>query len=262
MGTIYLVRHGQASFDSADYDHLSDLGRMQASQLGAWFRARNIRLHGFFSGSMNRHLQTAQAFSETYGVLQEPVQHSGFNEYDHEAILQALIGQYADSDAFEKQVMGNADPRKAFQQIFEKAIARWVSGEHDADYPESWSMFKARVMAALGSVTAQAMQIRKASASGNTTDRESSNVIVFTSGGPITAIAQNLLQIPDSTAFNMNWMITNCSISKLLFGQRGISLASFNEQAHFEGEISGLLAEQATGLEAFAGKPNGLISYR
>lgn len=262
MGTIYLVRHGQASFDSADYDHLSDLGRIQAAQLGAWFKARNIRLHGFFSGSMNRHLQTAQAFAGTYGAGGEPVQHAGLNEYDHEAILQALIGQYSDSDAFEKQVMGNADPRKAFQQIFEKAIARWVSGEHDADYPESWAMFKTRAMAALGSVTAQAMQLRKASVSENAANKHSSSVVVFTSGGPITAIVQNLLQIPDSTAFNMNWMITNCSITKLLFGQRGISLSSFNEQAHFEGEISGVLAGQAAGLEAFATKAGSLISYR
>ena len=248
MGTIYLIRHGQASFDSADYDQLSDLGQLQAAQLGAWFKARKIRLHGFFSGSMNRHLQTAQAFAGTYGVFQEPVQHAGLNEYDHEAILQALIGQYDDPDAFEQQVMQNADPRKAFQQIFDKAIARWVSGEHDNDYPESWRGFKARVMSGLGAVTKQG--------SG------SANVAVFTSGGPITAVAQNLLQLPDANAFKLNWMITNCSVSKLLFGQRGVSLASFNEQAHFEGEIAGVLADQATGLEAFAAKPNGLISYR
>lgn len=254
MGTIYLIRHGQASFDSADYDQLSDLGQLQAAQLGAWFKARKIRLHGFFSGSMNRHLQTAQAFAGTYGVFQEPVQHAGLNEYDHEAILQALIGQYDDPDAFEQQVMQNADPRKAFQQIFEKAIARWVSGEHDNDYPESWRGFKARVMSGLGAVTAQAMQFKQGTGS--------ANVAVFTSGGPITAVAQNLLQLPDANAFKLNWMITNCSVSKLLFGQRGVSLASFNEQAHFEGEIAGVLADQATGLEAFAAKPNGLISYR
>ena len=254
MGTIYLVRHGQASFDSADYDQLSELGQLQAAQLGAWFRARKIHLHGYFSGSMNRHLQTAQAFANTYGVFKEPIQHAGLNEYDHEAILQALIGQYDDSDAFEKQVMQNTDPRKAFQQIFEKAIARWVRGEHDADYPDSWRAFKTRVMSGLGAVTAQATQLKQGTAS--------ANVIVFTSGGPITAVAQNLLQLPDTNAFKLKCMITTCSVSKLLFGQRGISLASFNEQAHFEGEIAGVLADQANGLEAFAAKPNGLISYR
>ena len=254
MGTIYLIRHGQASFDSADYDQLSELGKLQAAQLGAWFKARKVRLHGYFSGSMQRHLQTAQAFSDEYGVLQQPVQHPGLNEYDHEVILKAFIGQYDDSATFEQQVTENANPRKAFQALFEKAIARWVAGEHDADYPESWSAFKARTMAGLGSVVAQAMQLKQG--------RDSCNVAVFTSGGPISAIAQNLLKMPDEQAFALNWLITNCSVTKLLYGQRGISLASFNEQAHFEGEISGLLAEQANGLEAYASKPNGLISYR
>lgn len=254
MACIYLVRHGQASFDSANYDELSALGHVQAAQLGAWFKARKIHLHGFFSGSMNRHLQTAKAFSETYGVLQEPVQYNSLNEYDHEAILNAFISQYTNEEEFERQVTQDVNPRHAFQQVFEKAIARWVSGEHDSDYPESWRAFKTRVMSGLGAVTAQANQLKNHSGS--------ANVVVFTSGGPITAITQNLLQLPDSHAFKMNWMITNCSVSKLLFGQRGVSLASFNEQAHFEGEIAGVLNDQAAGLEAFALKPNGLISYR
>jgi broad specificity phosphatase PhoE len=254
MGTIYLIRHGQASFDSADYDQLSELGQLQAAQLGAWFKARKVRLHGYFSGGMQRHLQTAQAFADEYGVLQQPVQHPGLNEYDHEAILQAFIAQYDDSSTFEQQVTEDANPRKAFQRLFEKAIARWVSGQHDADYPESWPAFKARTMAGLGCVVAQAMQLKQG--------RESCNVAVFTSGGPISAIAQNLLKMPDEQAFSLNWLITNCSVTKLLYGQRGLSLASFNEQAHFEGEISGLLAEQANGLEAYASKPNGLMSYR
>ncbi len=34
MGQIYLVRHGQASFGSADYDQLSTLGAEQAQMLG------------------------------------------------------------------------------------------------------------------------------------------------------------------------------------------------------------------------------------
>jgi broad specificity phosphatase PhoE len=36
MGTLYLVRHGQASFGADDYDQLSDLGRAQAVRLGEY----------------------------------------------------------------------------------------------------------------------------------------------------------------------------------------------------------------------------------
>ena len=34
MATIYLIRHGQASFGKANYDELSDLGQQQATRLG------------------------------------------------------------------------------------------------------------------------------------------------------------------------------------------------------------------------------------
>ena len=38
MGTLYLVRHGQASFGTDDYDLLSELGVRQCERLGEWFR--------------------------------------------------------------------------------------------------------------------------------------------------------------------------------------------------------------------------------
>ncbi|MCQ8895502.1 histidine phosphatase family protein [Limnobacter humi] len=255
MGSIYLIRHGQASFYSADYDQLSDLGDVQSRQLGAWFRARKVPIHAVYSGGMKRHRQTAQAFEQQYGGLPEPVIHMGFNEYDHEAILTAFVGQFEDSDAFDRHMASSTNPKKAFQAIFEKAVARWVSGEHDSDYPESWTAFKSRVMAGLGHVVANSLRLD--------TGDESASIVVFTSGGAITCIAQQLLNVPDVQAFNLNWTITNCSVSKLLFNTRGgVTLASFNEQAHFEGHVQGLLNEQAQGLDTFAHRQNGLLTYR
>ena len=43
MGTIYLVRHGQASFGADDYDQLSALGTQQAQQLGRYWQERQMR---------------------------------------------------------------------------------------------------------------------------------------------------------------------------------------------------------------------------
>jgi len=36
MGTLYLVRHGQASYGAADYDQLSPRGALQARRLGSF----------------------------------------------------------------------------------------------------------------------------------------------------------------------------------------------------------------------------------
>ena len=51
MGTLYLVRHGQASFGADDYDQLSDLGRRQSVRLGEYFARKGIHFDGLIAGT-------------------------------------------------------------------------------------------------------------------------------------------------------------------------------------------------------------------
>src|SRR4051812_3324882 len=60
MGTLYLVRHGQASFGAADYDQLSDLGHKQSLRLGQYFAQKGIRFDGLIAGTLRRHKQTLE----------------------------------------------------------------------------------------------------------------------------------------------------------------------------------------------------------
>ena len=73
MGTLYLVRHGQASFGAADYDQLSDLGRRQSERLGRYWRERGITFDAVLTGTLRRHAQTWEgiAAGAAYG---NPVQ--------------------------------------------------------------------------------------------------------------------------------------------------------------------------------------------
>ena len=66
-------------------------------------------------------------------------------------------------------------PMQAFQEVFEAATARWSSGEHDADYTESFPAFRDRVAGALE-------RARDAA-------REHKTVVVVSSGGPIAMAA-------------------------------------------------------------------------
>ena len=68
MSTIYLVRHGQASFGAADYDVLSERGQQQARVLGDAFARAKPRLHAVVSGDMQRHRQTARACLAEIGL--------------------------------------------------------------------------------------------------------------------------------------------------------------------------------------------------
>jgi broad specificity phosphatase PhoE len=59
MSTLYLIRHGQASFRVADDDDLSAAGRQLARLLGDFFVRFGIRFDAVSSGTLRRQRQTA-----------------------------------------------------------------------------------------------------------------------------------------------------------------------------------------------------------
>ena len=58
MGTLYLVRHGQASFGADDYDVLSPLGHQQAVRLGEYFKTKGITFDAAMTGTLQRQIST------------------------------------------------------------------------------------------------------------------------------------------------------------------------------------------------------------
>jgi broad specificity phosphatase PhoE len=64
MGQLFLVRHGQASLGSHDYDQLSDLGHRQAERLGHYWRERDQQFDAVVIGGLRRHAQTWAAIAK------------------------------------------------------------------------------------------------------------------------------------------------------------------------------------------------------
>ena len=60
MAELYLIRHAQASFGTADYDRLSPLGCRQAEVLGEYFRDCAIHFDAVYSGELERQRKTAK----------------------------------------------------------------------------------------------------------------------------------------------------------------------------------------------------------
>ena len=60
------------------------------------------------------------------------------------------------------------------------------------------------------------------------------NIGVFTSGGTITAVLQQVTGIPALNAFELNWQIVNTSLNRLKFRGSEVALASFNSHVHLE----------------------------
>ncbi|MFZ5723165.1 MAG: histidine phosphatase family protein [Pseudomonadota bacterium] len=227
MGAIYLIRHGQASFGKADYDQLSEIGIEQSRVLGSALRARLLKVDAVYAGAMVRHRQTAEHCLSTFGAALDVRVHAGFNEFDHDEVIVRHKPLYANRLLMMADLARTLQPRRAFQQVFEQATARWVGGAHDAEYRESWPAFRARCMQAVHDVVAQL--------------GPSKTALAFTSGGPVTAICQELLKIPDAQVFTLNRTLANGGITKLVYGERGLHLSTVNEHGHFEGALRELI---------------------
>lgn len=220
MGAIYLVRHGQASFGTANYDRLSPLGFEQARAVGEHLRARVGPVDAIALGSMRRHRETFETAIASMGLATEIIEDTGFNEYAFEQIVRAYRPDFSDQSVMKAELMKSGNHQKAFQQFFEAAIARWTGGEFDHEYEESWPDFHSRCGGALDRLVQHLGHGKTA--------------LVFTSGGFIGVTVQRLLGLTAQQAFGFNWHIANASITKLLYGSRGISLQSFNEHGHLE----------------------------
>jgi broad specificity phosphatase PhoE len=215
MGQILLVRHGQASWDGDDYDVLSELGHEQGRRLGSALAERGIRPDNVVSGGMRRHRETLEAVLAGAGHESVPVDvDPGWDEYDHVSMLAQVPTAFA----------GDKPTSTEFQAWMEQATDRWIRGENAEDYHEPFAAFTERVEAALH---------RAVGGGGGTT-------LVVTSGGPVSWVCADLLGGGASLWSRLNVVCVNAGLTKLVTGRRGVTLVSFNEHTHLEGE-AGLL---------------------
>jgi broad specificity phosphatase PhoE len=204
VGQILLVRHGQASWGAADYDVLSPLGERQAAALGACLAG--VPVQAVVHGAMRRQRETAEQLVQASGWAVAPSVDERWDEMDHQGVL----------DAHPPEFDGEPDDRQ-FQAWFEKATARWLSGDHDGEYAEPWTAFRERVLAGF-----------EAFGDGTT--------VVVTSAGPVSVVVAHLLESPAAYR-RIAPVVVNASVTKVVVGRRGRTLVSFNEHGHLPGEL-------------------------
>lgn len=232
MSIIYLIRHAQASFGSADYDRLSETGHRQAAILADHLEDRGVQFDAIYSGGQRRHEQTLAALEaklSAAGSPRPPVTATpAFNEYDSEAILRTLIPlMIAEQPGFESDVSRMIRDKRSFQKVFEQVMLKWVGAEYPVNGLETWKTYRDRVISGL-----QALM-----------DREGAGkqVAVFTSGGAISVCVQKALHLTDALSLNLAWQIMNASITRLKYSGGRFMLFGFNEVAHLEVKKDGRL---------------------
>ena len=211
MAEIYLVRHGQASFNSDNYDQLSDLGYEQSEYLGQYFNDRGIIFDHIFTGSQQRHNQTANSILDN--ATNSYTVHTGLNEYDFAALYKAYMAQHPEED----EVVKSGD-RRIYYHRLKLALTLWSEGKLVGDLPESWAAFKARVIEALNHIN----------------DSSQGKCLVVSSGGTISMAMGHILGLEPEKIIALNLQIKNTSFSHIYLGRNSMQLSSFNNIPHLD----------------------------
>ena len=211
MGTLYLVRHGQASFGADDYDQLSALGHRQSLRLGQYLAAKGLSFDAVLTGTLRRHAQTWAGIAEGLGGGPEPLVWPGLDEYDSAALIAAIHPQPLD----------RPDSPERYRQHFRllrDGLAQWMAGVVSPRGMPSYRDFAQGVTSALDHIR----------------QHHDGPVLIVSSGGPIaTAVGQVLGTTPETT-IELNLRIRNSSVTEFAFTPRRHRLLTYNTLPHLD----------------------------
>ncbi|MGH8176538.1 MAG: histidine phosphatase family protein [Steroidobacter sp.] len=223
MSTIYLIRHGQGSFGTDNYDQLSATGREQARILGVHLVESAERIDRIYSGSLNRQRETADLIAGAFGGSAPPITiEPAFDEYDSDAILRCFAASLTPQQLEDAGWPGLRVDRRRFQFFLERAARAWVEAQIAADDMLPWKGFHGRIIAAVRNI----MQA----------EGRSKTLAISTSGGVIGTIVAHVLGLSNHVGVELNWAVHNASITRLIYNADKVTLSMFNALPHLDRE--------------------------
>jgi broad specificity phosphatase PhoE len=209
MGQLYLVRHGQASFGSDDYDRLSELGRRQCVRLGEHFRQAGIVFEAALTGTLKRQVDSLTCIAQGMQMAPPALAWPGLNEYDGDALVSAVQpGPLARP--------GTPEEMRRHFRLLREGLQAWMDGRTEPMGMPSYADFVAGIREALDHVR----------------EHHDGAVLVVSSGGPIATAVADVLGAPKATAIELNLRIRNSAVTEFVFTRKRHALLSFNALPH------------------------------
>lgn len=215
MGTLYLVRHGQASFGEDDYDRLSPLGHRQAQRLGEYLRQRfereAVQIDTVLMGSLTRHRETWEGMARGAGWSHTPLVWPGLNEYDSQALIQAI----------HPEPLAKPDTPELYRHHFRllrDALKAWMDGRIAPEGMPSYAEFVGGIEQALDHVRQHC----------------AGNALIVSSGGPISTAVGRVLGTPAETTIELNLRIRNTALTEFAFTPKRHMLVTYNTLPHLD----------------------------
>jgi broad specificity phosphatase PhoE len=212
VGTLYLVRHGQASFGADHYDKLSELGHRQCVRLGEYFRHKGVRFDTALVGTLQRQTESLAGIAQGMQWRAEPLSWPGLNEYDSEAVVAAVHPEPLPKPTSPELV------RHHFR-LLREGLIQWMAGTTQPGGMPSYADFVAGVTGALDHVREHHHQ---------------ENVLIVSSGGPISTAVGQVLGVSPQATIDLNMRIRNSSVTELVFTPKRHMLVTYNTLPHLD----------------------------
>ena len=222
MASLYLIRHGQASFGSDNYDQLSSLGQRQADVSGRYFADIGLQFAQAASGDLSRQRETGERVLASQSASIPLHVDPRLNEVDNEGQIAALLPLLCERDAaFAERVKAGRRDSKQYQKVIQAVFNAWVSPDCPV-LPDtaSWPDYLTGVKGALEDAMARA-------AGG-------SDTAIFTSGGTIATAVSWVLGVRHDQIYGFYEPVFNFSINGLIFSHGRISPSNYNDTAHLQ----------------------------
>jgi broad specificity phosphatase PhoE len=203
---LILLRHGQASLGTDDYDRLSELGRSQARALQARLEAVRALDDVVVSGSLKRQRQTVEGLGRSDKARID----ESLNEYTVDQLIRSTLEQ---AEQLGIRVPGDeafADPQAylmTFLKWFPDVLAHWQAARLRCEHNGPWADFHARV-------TAPIPEWSDLVAEGRT-------VVVVSSAGVISTVVSEMLGEDLAWQRALNVRLYNASLTELRLDARG-----------------------------------------
>jgi len=203
---LVMLRHGQASLGTADYDRLSPLGQAQAIALRDRLEEARLLNSPVVAGSLKRQQQTRRLLSSR-GPSQID---ESLNEYTVDRLIRSTLEQAEDLGIDVPDDRAFADPKtylETFLEWFPTVLGLWQSERLTCSHNGRWSDFHARV-------TAPVPTWKNVLSSGD-------SLVVVSSAGVISTLAAHMLNEDLSWQRELNVRLYNASVTELSLDDQG-----------------------------------------
>lgn len=218
MTLIVLVRHGQASAGTENYDQLSTVGQEQAALLGKHWHAEQFEPVAAYSGTLQRQRHTAELALHNAKLAINSNTLADLDEYDHSKI----------DELFANGVSSVGEHALTFEQ-YAKIMHSWRDAKHsELNGTMTWQAFSER---GWNAIQQQASQLF----GDDLTDEPTETPIVFfTSAGVIASVLMHAMNLNFDRALDAMWNTRNASLTTFRYHPERTRLVEYNSISHLK----------------------------